>query len=152
MGPMTQPRSYVLVFLALLALTAATVGLAYVNLGAWHAAVGLSIAGAKALLIVLFFMHVLRSKSLIWVIALSGLFWLGGCDLANAQKSGDFHGEEPVRPAGLLLRKKGTFPSNGVTLQPHYKERMPYAVLYLSAGGFDKLSCWPSGLGMPASA
>ena len=38
---------------------------------------GLAIAATKALLIVLFFMHLLRSKSLIWVIALSGLFWLG---------------------------------------------------------------------------
>ena len=77
MNPMTQPRKYVLVFLVLLALTAATVGLAYVDLGAWHSAVGLTIAATKAFLIVLFFMHLLRSKSLIWVIALSGLFWLG---------------------------------------------------------------------------
>jgi len=74
---LASPRKYVLVFLALLALTAATVGLAYVNLGPWHFAVGLTIAAAKAFLIVLFFMHVIGSKSLIWVIALSGLFWLG---------------------------------------------------------------------------
>jgi len=74
MSNMTAPRSYFLVFLALLALTAATVGLAFVDLGAWHSAVGLTIAAMKALLVVLFFMHVLHSKSLIWVIALSGLF------------------------------------------------------------------------------
>jgi cytochrome c oxidase subunit IV len=72
-----SPRGYVLVFLALLALTAATVGLAYVDLGVWHSTVGLTIAAVKAFLIVLFFMHVFGSKSLIWVIALSGLFWLG---------------------------------------------------------------------------
>jgi cytochrome c oxidase subunit 4 len=77
MNRVISPRSYVLVFLALLALTAATVGLAYVDLGAWHSTVGLTIAATKALLIVLFFMHVLGSKSLIWVIGLSGLFWLG---------------------------------------------------------------------------
>ena len=77
MSNMTPPRSYFLVFVALLALTAATVGLAFVNLEAWHSAVGLTIAAMKALLVVLFFMHVLHSKSLIWVIALSGLFWLG---------------------------------------------------------------------------
>ena len=77
MSHMTQPDRYVLVFLALLALTAATVGLTYVDLGAWHSIVGLTIAAAKALLIVLFFMHLFRSKSVIWVIALSGLFWLG---------------------------------------------------------------------------
>jgi cytochrome c oxidase subunit IV len=77
MSQLTQPGRYVLVFLALLALTAATVGLAYVDLGAWHAAMGLTIAATKALLIVLFFMHLLRSKSLIWMIAFSGVFWLG---------------------------------------------------------------------------
>jgi cytochrome c oxidase subunit 4 len=77
MNAMTQPRNYFLVFLVLLTLTAATVGLAYVDLGALHSIVGLTIAATKALLIVLFFMHLLRSKSLIWVIALSGLFWLG---------------------------------------------------------------------------
>jgi cytochrome c oxidase subunit IV len=77
MNPMTQPRNYVLVFFALLALTGATVGLAYMDLGAWHSTIGLTIAATKGLLIVLFFMHLLRSKSLIWVIALSGLFWLG---------------------------------------------------------------------------
>ncbi len=77
MNEMPQPTKYFLVFLALLTLTAATVGLAFVDLGAWHSAVGLSIAAAKAMLVVLFFMHVLHSKSLVWVIALSGLFWLG---------------------------------------------------------------------------
>ncbi len=77
MNPMTQPGKYVLVFFVLLTLTAATVGLAYVDLGAWHSTMGLTIAATKGLLIVLFFMHLLRSKSLIWVIALSGLFWLG---------------------------------------------------------------------------
>jgi cytochrome c oxidase subunit 4 len=77
MNSITKPRTYILVFLALLALTAATVRLSYVDLGAWHSTVGLAIAAAKALLIMLFFMHVLRGKRLIWVIALSGLFWLG---------------------------------------------------------------------------
>jgi cytochrome c oxidase subunit 4 len=77
MTTIVKPRAYILVFVALLALTAATVGLAFVDLGAWHSPVGLTIAAVKALLIALFFMHLLRSKSLTWVFALSGLFWLG---------------------------------------------------------------------------
>jgi cytochrome c oxidase subunit 4 len=77
MNSITQTQKYTLVFLALLALTAATIALAYVDLGAWHSVVGLTIAAIKALLVVLFFMHILGSKSLTWVIALSGLFWLG---------------------------------------------------------------------------
>ncbi len=77
MSAIVKPRAYLQVFIALLALTATTVGLAFVDLGAWHAPVGLTIAAVKALLIMLFFMHLLHSKSLTWVIALSGLFWLG---------------------------------------------------------------------------
>src|SRR5438132_1096176 len=71
------PRTYVAVFAGLIALTAATLALCRLDLGAWHAAAGLGIAGAKAVLIVLFFMHVWRSSRLTWVIALSGVFWLG---------------------------------------------------------------------------
>jgi cytochrome c oxidase subunit 4 len=71
------PRHLSLGFAALIGLTAATVALCRVNLGAWHGAVGLSIAGIKAALIVLFFMGVWRSSRLTWVIALSGVFWLG---------------------------------------------------------------------------
>ena len=55
-----MPRTYVGVFAALIGLTAATVVLCHVDLGAWHGPVGFGIAGAKALLIVLFFMHVWR--------------------------------------------------------------------------------------------
>ena len=60
-----------------MALTAATVGLARLDLGTWHSPVGLAIAAGKALLVVLYFMHVIHSKSLVWVIAISGVFWLG---------------------------------------------------------------------------
>ena len=72
-----SPSAYLLVFVALLALTAATLLLADKELGTWHMAVGLGIAAAKAVLIVLFFMHVLHGARLIWVVALSGLAWLG---------------------------------------------------------------------------
>jgi cytochrome c oxidase subunit IV len=77
MKPTVEPRAYIVVFLALLALTAATVGLAYLDLGRWHSPVGLTIAAAKAALIILFFMHVLHGTKLIWVIAIGALFWLG---------------------------------------------------------------------------
>jgi cytochrome c oxidase subunit IV len=70
-------RNYVAVYVALLALTGATVGLAFVKLGDWHTSLGLAIATAKVLLVVLFFMHVLRSTKIIWIVAIGGLFWLG---------------------------------------------------------------------------
>ena len=72
-----SPRVYVAIFAALIVLTGATVALCRFDLGAFHGATGLGIAAAKAALIVLFFMHVWRSKRLTWVVALSGVFWLG---------------------------------------------------------------------------
>ena len=74
--PIVTPTTYLLVFLALLALTGATLYLSSVDLGRWHSAVGLTIAAAKAILVVLFFMHVLHGARLIWVVAVSGLAWL----------------------------------------------------------------------------
>jgi cytochrome c oxidase subunit 4 len=76
-GSIATPRSYLLVFGMLIGLTAATVAACHFDLGAWHGFVGLSIAGVKAALIVLFFMQVWRSNRLTWVVALSGLLWLG---------------------------------------------------------------------------
>jgi cytochrome c oxidase subunit IV len=70
------PRVYVVVYLCLLLLTATTVVVAFLELGSWHVWVGLTIAGIKAMLVILFFMHVYYSSRLTWVIALSGLFWL----------------------------------------------------------------------------
>jgi cytochrome c oxidase subunit IV len=69
-------RLYVAVFVGLIALTGATVGLSYLELGVWHAPVGLAIASVKALLVILFFMHVLHSSRLTWIVVLSGAFWL----------------------------------------------------------------------------
>jgi cytochrome c oxidase subunit IV len=65
------------IFAALIALTGATVAACHIDLGPFHTAAGLGIAAAKAALVILFFMHVWRSKALTWVVALSGLFWLG---------------------------------------------------------------------------
>jgi cytochrome c oxidase subunit 4 len=73
----TPPRTYLVVFAGLIGLTAATVGLSYIDLGEGHTLVGLAIAVTKAMLIVLFFMHLLHGPRLSWVIAGSGLFWLG---------------------------------------------------------------------------
>ena len=74
--PLIAPRTYVQVFAGLIVLTGLTVLLAYIDLGLLHAPVGLTIAAAKGVLILLFFMHWLHSYPMIRVIALSGLVWL----------------------------------------------------------------------------
>jgi cytochrome c oxidase subunit 4 len=57
-------------------LTLLTVGVAFVDLGALNTILALTIAVTKALLVILFFMHVRYSSRLIWVCVAAGFFWL----------------------------------------------------------------------------
>jgi cytochrome c oxidase subunit 4 len=71
------PKSlYYLIFLALMVGTGLTVLVAKFDLGPLNNIVMLSVACAKALLVILFFMHVRWSSRLTWVIGGSGFFWL----------------------------------------------------------------------------
>jgi cytochrome c oxidase subunit 4 len=70
-------RSYVGIFLALLVLTAVTVGMAFIDLGALNDVVAMTIAVGKALLVILFFMHVRYSTRLVWLTVAAGFVWLG---------------------------------------------------------------------------
>jgi cytochrome c oxidase subunit 4 len=75
-GHVAPKSMYYLVFLALLVGTGLTVAVAFVDLGAMNNVLMLGIAITKALLVVLFFMHVRWSTRLTWVVAASGFFWL----------------------------------------------------------------------------
>jgi cytochrome c oxidase subunit 4 len=71
------PKSlYYTIFAALMIGTILTVVVAFYDLGYLNNVVMLAIACAKALLVVLFFMHVRWSTRLTWVVAGSGFFWL----------------------------------------------------------------------------
>jgi cytochrome c oxidase subunit 4 len=72
----TVPRLYLAVFLALLALTALTILVSYVDLGPVSAPLALLIAAVKATLVILYFMHLREASPLIWVAAGGGFFWL----------------------------------------------------------------------------
>jgi cytochrome c oxidase subunit 4 len=69
-------KTYFAVFIALLLLTAVTIEVAFVDLGVLNNIVALSIAVFKALLVVLFFMHVRWSNKLTQVVVASGFLWL----------------------------------------------------------------------------
>jgi cytochrome c oxidase subunit 4 len=69
-------RTYTLVLLALLVLTAATTLVAFVDLGGFSVVVALAIAVCKMLLVALFFMHVRHSTKLTKLVVLGGLLWL----------------------------------------------------------------------------
>lgn len=58
-------------------LTAVTVGVAYIDLGAMNAVVALAIACFKATIVVLYFMHVKYSTRLIKLTVVAGLYWMG---------------------------------------------------------------------------
>jgi cytochrome c oxidase subunit 4 len=67
---------YYMVFAALIVGTILTYAAATVDMGPLNNIVMLTIACAKATLVVLFFMHVRWSSRLTWVVAMSGFFWL----------------------------------------------------------------------------
>jgi cytochrome c oxidase subunit 4 len=69
--------TYVAIFVSLLILTALTTGMAWVDMGRWNLVVALAIAVCKALLVVLFFMHVKYHKGLSRIALVAAVFWLG---------------------------------------------------------------------------
>ncbi len=79
--PIVPLRLYLGVFSALILLTGVTVAVAFFDLGGGrmhllNAIVAITIAVAKALLVVLYFMHVRYSGRLTWVFVGAGFFWL----------------------------------------------------------------------------
>lgn len=67
---------FFVVFAALMLLLGLTVETARHDLGRWNFAVSVSIAAAKALLIVLYFMHVRDSVPITKVVVCAGFLWL----------------------------------------------------------------------------
>jgi cytochrome c oxidase subunit 4 len=77
MSHVVPARVYYLIFAALMVGTYVTVQAAFVDLGAFNTIVALTIACVKAVLVVLFFMHVKYSTRLTWVVVVGSVFWLG---------------------------------------------------------------------------
>lgn len=83
---------YLAIFASLLGLTGVTVWVAFQELHAanWlHTPLALGIATAKAVLVVLWFMHVKYGVRLVWVFIASGLLWLA---ILLAITGGDYMG------------------------------------------------------------
>jgi cytochrome c oxidase subunit 4 len=74
---MNPLKTYLMTAGALFGLLVLTVAAAYVNLGPFNTPVAMLISLGKALLIVLFFMHVRRANPLIQLFVAVGFFWLG---------------------------------------------------------------------------
>ena len=73
----TSLATYFAVFIALALGTLLTWYASTLDLGVLNTPIGLLIACTKATLVVLFFMHVLHSTRLTWVVIIASFLWLG---------------------------------------------------------------------------
>lgn len=76
--PVVPVKTYVTVFLALMALTGLTVYVAFMDFGhgLLNDLVAMTIAVTKALLVLVIFMHLKYSARLLWLVAGSSVIWL----------------------------------------------------------------------------
>jgi cytochrome c oxidase subunit 4 len=68
------PVTYSIVFATLLVMTGVTVGAAYIDLGLMNPVIALAIASFKAVIVILFFMHVKYQSKLVKLTVISGFF------------------------------------------------------------------------------
>jgi cytochrome c oxidase subunit 4 len=97
---------YISIFVALLAMTALTVQVAFLDLGPINIYVAMTIAVIKALLVVLFFMHLRYSSSLTKLFVLAGMLWFA--ILIALTTSDYFTRAWQVRPEGWVGIEEAT--------------------------------------------
>jgi cytochrome c oxidase subunit IV len=68
------PKTYLTILLALLVLTAITTSAAFINMGVFSPIVALGIACLKAVLVILFFMHIRYSSKVMMLTVGAGFF------------------------------------------------------------------------------
>jgi cytochrome c oxidase subunit 4 len=75
--PSISVKGYAAVFAALIGLTVLTTVVAFIDLGGeLNSIAAVTIAVCKALLVILYFMHVRYSDRMTWVFVGAGVFWL----------------------------------------------------------------------------
>ena len=68
--------TYFVIFFSLMILTILTVWISRIDLGEWNTVVAMTIAIGKALLVILWFMHVIHSPRMTWIVVMSSFLWL----------------------------------------------------------------------------
>jgi cytochrome c oxidase subunit 4 len=68
--------TYFAVFFGLMLLTVLTVAVSRVDLGTMNTAVAMAIAILKTSLVILWFMHVIHSPRMTWLVVMSAFIWL----------------------------------------------------------------------------
>ncbi|HEX6640934.1 MAG TPA: cytochrome C oxidase subunit IV family protein [Thermoanaerobaculia bacterium] len=68
--------TYFAVFATLMVLTILTVWVSRIDLGTLNTAVAMAIAIVKATVVILWFMHVIHSPRLTWIVVIAAFLWL----------------------------------------------------------------------------
>jgi cytochrome c oxidase subunit 4 len=108
----TPLRVYLLVGAALLFLTGVTITVSRIPLGPWNVVVALGIAGLKAWLVMLFFMHLYYDRKiylLVFSTAIVVLTLFIVITGADTMRRGDIYPEEarPIHPEADMYQKAG---------------------------------------------
>lgn len=74
--PVVPVKVYVGVFAALITLTITTVAVSKIELGEFNFVAAIAIAIVKAMLVVLFFMHVKQASIMTKLFVVAGLYWM----------------------------------------------------------------------------
>jgi cytochrome c oxidase subunit 4 len=117
-----------LVWLALLLLLGLSVGSAYIPLGIMNGLINYGIAATKAALVLVFFMHLDRSRALLRLAALSGIFWvtflfsLSFGDYLTRDWNGSATTLEPSQKQ-MGARERGSYPNERLPLTPRFGHR-----------------------------
>jgi cytochrome c oxidase subunit 4 len=111
----TPIKVYLAIGLSLLVLTAVTVIVSKIHLGPWNAIVALAIASFKALLVALFFMHLLYDKKIYMVIVSISLVILAtliALTMADILSRGDIYDYQagPITPEAKIYDPKTGLP------------------------------------------
>jgi cytochrome c oxidase subunit IV len=107
---MATTRTYFTVATALLLLLAAAVAVSFMHLGRFQIVASLAIAGIKATLVVLFFMHVRWSSPVMRLFAAAGLVWLAiliGLTLTDVASRSNWP-QQRFAPVASLAAAHGT--------------------------------------------
>ena len=121
-------RKPALIWIALLLLLGLSVGSAYIPLGVGNGIINYGVAATKATLVLIFFMHLDRSRALIRIAALCGLFWviflfsLSLADYLTRDWNGSATTLEPS-PKQMGAREHGNYPRERLPLVPRFGHR-----------------------------
>jgi cytochrome c oxidase subunit IV len=114
-NPQAEARGYILTLVALLILTAITVGASYINFGSGNVVIALAIATMKACIVALFFMHLIHDRPVNGIIAVTGFLFLGIFLMFDFL---DVDSRKDVEPTNLHAPPAATAPATPAATAP----------------------------------